>query len=93
MKNYANKTFRPNVKHIIVWNKGFGSYYFCRPFLEDSHGRCRYIRRLLRKKAKRKEQEYYRNIINNEIDEYNLDYQGYEYDFLLDEFGFPYDLT
>ena len=49
------------------------------------------MRRLLRKKAKRKEQEYYRNIINNEIDEYTLDCQGYEYDFLLDEFGFSYE--
>lgn len=91
MKNYANKTFRPNVKHIMVWNKGFSSYYFCRPFAEDNHGRCRDMRRLLRKKAKRKEQEYYRNIINNEIEEYNLDCQGYEYDFLLDEFGFSYE--
>ena len=81
MRNYPNKTFRPNVRHILVWNKGFGSYYFCRPIAEDNHGRCKDMRRLLRKKAKRKEQEYYRNIINEEIYDYNLDKQGYEEDF------------
>jgi hypothetical protein len=59
--------------------------------LSDNHGRCRDRRKLLRKRAKHKENEFYRNIINNEIDEYNLDKQGYEYDFLLDEFGFSYE--
>lgn len=66
MRNYCNKTFRLNIRHILVWNNGFGSYYFCRLVAEDKHGRCKDMCRLLRKKAKQKEQAYYRNIINNE---------------------------
>lgn len=53
--------------------------------------RYKCIRRLLRRNAKRKEKEYYRNIINNEIEEYNLDKEGYEYDFLIDKFGYEYE--
>ena len=86
MRNYRNKTFRTNVKHILVFNKGFGGYYFCRPVAEDNHGRCKDMRKLLRRKAKRKENNFYRNIIKEEIDFYNLCEMGYEFDCEIEDF-------
>lgn len=91
MEKYNNKIHRSNIKHIIMFTGDFAYYYYFKPYLSDNHGRCRDRRKLLRKRAKHKENEFYRNIINNEIYEYNLDKQGYEYDFLLDEFGFSYE--
>lgn len=81
MKEYnSNKTHRPNIKHISEWAEDFAYYYYFKPYLSDNHSRCRDIRKAFRKRAKRKENEYFRNIINDEIAFYEMEKEGYELD-------------